>query len=222
MTQQARTDDPWLGGPSGSAKYTEPQRKKMIIECVKRDLRVGCSCSGCPVHPGMPCPLAHLPQGVNMYKVLTPQHLKKGPADHHLTNLKAFCQPCNRNTPSTRPYPQPSVRVRKSPQPGVGGAQADQSVRLVQRHEWERPAWDEWVGSEKPWSRLRKEGLFVENWAQLQDLVDLAAGELSDSVEGKGSSVTFRRYAMEDRFTILELVKEKGRIYVRPREGRQK
>jgi hypothetical protein len=95
LTQQL--EDKWLGGPSGSPRYTPKQRRDMINMSVQRNGHVGCNCEGCPVHPGQKCFLWTLPEGVNLFKVLTPQHLAKGPGDHHLSNVDAFCGPCNKN-----------------------------------------------------------------------------------------------------------------------------
>jgi hypothetical protein len=224
MAQLTREQDPWMGPPSGGSRYTEPQRRKMIDARIGLDGR-GCSCKGCAVHPKGPCPLATIAPSVDVYKVLT-VHEINGPGHLHLSEVRAFCQPCNRNTKPTAPSTQHTrVSVRKSP--GAGresvGTTTEPSARLVQRHEWERPAWDEWIVTDRPWRKLREENLMEGEWALLQDLIDLAAGELVDPTEGKGSSVTFRRYAMEDRFTVLEMARTKGRLYVRVRkEGRQK
>jgi len=115
MIQQLEKD-PWLGGPSGSPRYTPKQRRAMICESVKRNGHAGCNCKGCPVHPGQKCFLWTLPDGVNVFKVLTPQHLEKGPGDHHLSNLDAFCGPCNKNAeqlyaqlPPTHPHTHPAA-----------------------------------------------------------------------------------------------------------------
>ncbi len=106
MAQLSREEDPWLGG--STARYTEPQRRAMIGEALKTyEPHTGCQCDNqrCPVHPGAPCPFAVLPASVDRYKVLTPQHLGQ-PSDHHLSKIRAFCQPCNRNAPRTAPWPQ--------------------------------------------------------------------------------------------------------------------
>ena len=101
MAQLSTEQDPWLGGSTD--RYTENQRRRMITAAVERNGHVGCNCEGCPVHPGRRCFLWVLPEGVNLFKVLTPQHLSRGPGDHHLSNVDAFCGPCNKNTAL---YPQ--------------------------------------------------------------------------------------------------------------------
>jgi hypothetical protein len=105
LTQVAREADPWLGG--STAKVTPAQRRRMIDACITRDHIHGCSCEGCKAHPDVPCPLRVIPLEVDVYRYLTPQHLEKGPADHHLSNLKAFCDPCNKNAPRMYPLPTP-------------------------------------------------------------------------------------------------------------------
>ncbi|MDE2426849.1 MAG: hypothetical protein KGO96_13190 [Elusimicrobia bacterium] len=103
MAQLTRESDPWLGG--STPKLTPYQRRRMIDACIKRDNVRGCSCAGCKAHPGSSCPLRAIPQDVDVYRYLTPQHLGKGPADHHLSNLAAFCDPCNKNAPKLYPLP---------------------------------------------------------------------------------------------------------------------
>lgn len=229
MAQLPATQDPWLGGTT--ARYTPKQREGMIDASIRRNGHRGCNCQGCRVHPGLVCPLWNLPATADVHRILTPHHGPKGPGDHHLSNVDAFCLPCNRAhgrvaQAGAQTSAQHTVRERERTRGRPLGVSAtvDQSVRLVQRHEWERPAWDEWVVSSKPWKRLKQEGLlFGNDWALLGDLLDLAEDQVVDAIEGKGSSVTFRRYAMADRFSVLEMDRSKGKIWVRLRkEGKAK
>ncbi len=112
--------------------------------------------------------------------------------------------------------PQAPVSVSSRPELAPG-AREESSKDQTARHNWERPAWDEWIADDA-WKQLRKAGLLSESgWVLRKDLADFAVHALEDPIEGKGSRVTFERYIDEDRFSVLELVKEKGRWYVRRR-----
>lgn len=50
------------------------------------------------------------------------------------------------------------------------------------------------------------------------DAAECAVYLTIDPVFGKFSSETFMRYAREDRFGPLEMIKDKGRWWIRPRE----
>lgn len=97
MAQKTQDLDPWLGGKT--PRYTPKQRNDMIDASIRRNGHRGCNCSGCKAHGGS-CPFWILPEAVDVHRFLTPQHGPMGPADHHLSNLDAFCFMCNNNTPA--------------------------------------------------------------------------------------------------------------------------
>lgn len=145
-------------------------------------------------------------------------------------NVRLACGPCNTHHFKTQYFDWKTNRTPKlvrneSERESIPHAEAWAS-REGEQGERQSAYWDLWIkrsDGESPWNRLgRKQGDYV----RLSDLLDRAPrdiGRLYANVEKFGSSVTYRRYAMEDRFSLLELTKEKGEWLVRFRiEGAAK
>ena len=104
----------------------------------------------------------------------------------------------------------------------TGGGVVDAGSLECVKHDPERAGWDGWLEGGECWGLLKGLGcLCLEAvggpFFLVQDLCELAVSRLVDPVFGKGSSVTYRRYAREDRFSVLEMLRDGGRWWVRPR-----
>jgi hypothetical protein len=151
---------------------------------------------------------------------------------HHIAkNLVLACHSCNSSENASKawgaltlPPPPPStpfesvrkdgVAVRSGP---VGPAPASKETQLKPIY---RESFDAWKALPETWTKLGKaigRPVQIGDWVLLDDFVSFAVGELKDDVEGKPSSQTIKRYCDEDRLHELELLKDKGRRYIRYR-----
>lgn len=138
-------------------------------------------------------------------------------------NLRLTCHPCNSYLLFHQLKSAIAARtpIRESERESPPRAQAWGS-REGEQGERQRAYWDLWVEKEdsnSPWHKLgQPRGGFV----RLADLLDLAPREIGRlytiSKNKFGSSVTYRRYANEDRFSILEMTKDRGEWWVRFRD----
>ena len=138
-------------------------------------------------------------------------------------NVRLVCHPCNS-------YEFARQLFHWKTKPAAGSAQIESERESPPRaHAWtsregeqgekQQAYWDDWIqrdDKDSPWVKLGvKRGSFV----RLTDLLDMAPREIGRlytiSKQKFGSSVTYRRYAMEDRFTVLELSKDRGEWWVR-------
>lgn len=148
---------------------------------------------------------------------------KKSP-DNRLKNLRLACHPCNSHQQRFQwkqngnpTSPQERERTTQ------GHGQPPASSLETEKHDPQRAAWNEVIESGSIFVELRKAGCMVENSKHgevylVQDLAEIAVSLTVDPVFGKYSSETFMRYAREDRFDKLDMFKDKGRWWVRPRK----
>lgn len=114
----------------------------MIHAAVERDGR-GCACKGCKIHKGA-CPLSVLSHDIEIEKFLTPHHGEKGPSDHHLSNIRAFCWPCNRAAGGSTQHREREKNIAQ----GIGEPpeSADEVARRInEMNETAEPAFREFV-----------------------------------------------------------------------------
>jgi hypothetical protein len=142
----------------------------------------------------------------------------KDPTDFRLCAMQMACH--QHNAEKGRPQGAWSGQhVRESV--GVGNTFTSKEGN---KHDWERPAWDEAVADPKVWTAFGNKigkAVTMGDFVRLNSFVDFLTGQLEDEEYGKGSSVTFRRYANEDRFSRIEIMEDKGRLYVRFRTEAQ-
>lgn len=135
-------------------------------------------------------------------------------------NLRLTCHPCNSYLLIYQLKSAIAARTStgESERESPPRAQAWTS-REGEQGEIQQAYWDVWIkreDSDSPWQKL---GQLRGGFVRLADLLDLAPREIGRlytmSKNKFGSSVTYRRYANEDRFSVLEMVKDKGEWWVR-------
>jgi hypothetical protein len=104
----------------------------------------------------------------------------------------------------------------------MGASPPEASSLESAKHDPQRAAWDRIIADGSVFKELERQGLMTENskFGSLflaQDLAEIAVSMTVDPVFGKYSSETFARYAREDRFDKLEMIKDAGRWWVKPR-----
>ena len=105
----------------------------------------------------------------------------------------------------------------------AGTAQPEASSLETAKHDPQRAAWDRIIEDGSLFKKLDDLNLMVltskgGKLYQAQDMAEAAVYLTIDKVFGKYSSETFMRYAREDRFGPLEMLKDGGRWWVRPKE----
>jgi hypothetical protein len=148
----------------------------------------------------------------------------KKPPNQRVGNLRLACHSCNSHVQSMRRFEWNSEQAITTAQPRErklnAPAQPQASSLETAKHDPERAAWEEAIQNQKLWSELKMRGCLATEWGgntfyTLQDVCDIAVKYTVDRVFGKYSAQTFAKYAGEDRFDILEMVKLGGRWWVR-------
>lgn len=136
----------------------------------------------------------------------------------HVAKLMQFA--CSTHNPA-RGQPTQSLVTQERKSQSAAPPQA--SSMETAKHDPQRAAWDAWIESDKPWKLMQELNLeqlesMNGRYFMAQDLAELAVSQLIDPIFGKGSSETYMRYAREDRFSSLEMLKDKGRWWVKQRK----
>lgn len=139
---------------------------------------------------------------------------------HELKNLRLSCQTCNSHLQWKQKL---TPAFGQSEKEKAGTAQPEASSLETAKHDPQRAAWDRIIEDGSLFKKLDDLNLMVltskgGKLYQAQDMAEAAVYLTIDKVFGKYSSETFMRYAREDRFGPLEMLKDGGRWWVRPKE----
>jgi len=147
-------------------------------------------------------------------------HIDGDRLNHRLGNLQPACHSCNSHKQKHQWKSLPEATTPQNRE-RVSAAPPSASSLESAKHDPQRAAWDSILAA-SAWTALKDAGTMTltsesGTFYLASDLAEIAVKLTVDPVYGKYSSETFMRYAREDRFDTLEMIKDKGRWWVRLR-----
>ncbi|GEM_PF-3428368 len=208
-------------GPDDVAYYGDrAEGKQRLFDAAYFVLRDGNRCMG--RYPGIcamgDSPFAN-PSGADF------DHINGRRTSRLLKDIQLMCSSCNshkQNEERRLQWKQTPAAASSQKRESIGGSPPEASSLESAKHDPQRAAWDRIIADGSVFKELERQGLMTENskFGSLflaQDLAEIAVSLTVDPVFGKYSSETFARYAREDRFDKLEMIKDAGRWWVKPR-----